>query len=307
MELRQLEYFVICANEGSLTRAAEKLYTTQPHVSMVIKSLEEELKIKLFERKSKGVMLTEDGKRIYRYAGNILKNKELILEASREKEEKWLKIASNPSSHMAALATTFCRLYEKQNIQLQYKECGIERMLELLSEEQYDMGFIFVPENSMSALRQMAERRNLEFISLRKTDLVLHVGPDHPFYTRTSISPKELERLSYIQMEDDFFNVEELLQQRYKNNSEGRELHRVIRTNSDHMMIQMLEEGDICNIGSYWLKNMYKEHNFGCITIDGYQGKISFGYLKHRGKPLKDNAMRFMEMLEPAVEKDSEV
>ena len=43
MELRQLDYFLTCARCGSLTAAAEVLYTTQPHVSMVIRELEKEL------------------------------------------------------------------------------------------------------------------------------------------------------------------------------------------------------------------------------------------------------------------------
>ena len=40
MEIRQLRYFLLCAEKGSLTRAAEALYTSQPHVSQVIRSLE---------------------------------------------------------------------------------------------------------------------------------------------------------------------------------------------------------------------------------------------------------------------------
>ena len=43
MELRQLSYFLACARCGSLTTAAEELYTTQPHVSMVIRALEKEM------------------------------------------------------------------------------------------------------------------------------------------------------------------------------------------------------------------------------------------------------------------------
>ena len=64
MELRQLLYFVTCARCGSLTTAAEELYTTQPHVSMVIRELEKELGTRLFLRRSNGVELTEAGARV---------------------------------------------------------------------------------------------------------------------------------------------------------------------------------------------------------------------------------------------------
>ena len=51
MELRHLQYFLACARCGSLTMAAEELFTTQPHVSMVIRDLEQELGARLFTRR----------------------------------------------------------------------------------------------------------------------------------------------------------------------------------------------------------------------------------------------------------------
>ena len=50
MELQQLQYFLTCAQEGSVTKAAEALYTSQPHISQVIKTLENELGVVLFHR-----------------------------------------------------------------------------------------------------------------------------------------------------------------------------------------------------------------------------------------------------------------
>ncbi len=71
MELKQLEYFVACAKTSSLTKASEILYTSQPHVSMVIRGLEQELGIRLFRRRSKGVELTEEGQAVVRFAEKV--------------------------------------------------------------------------------------------------------------------------------------------------------------------------------------------------------------------------------------------
>ena len=103
MELRQLECFLACVRNRSLTLAAEELYMTQPHVSMIIKSLEQELGVQLFYRKAKGVELTEEGKRIYTYAVNTVKNAQTIEALCGEKAVPYLRIATNPSSHMAML------------------------------------------------------------------------------------------------------------------------------------------------------------------------------------------------------------
>jgi DNA-binding transcriptional LysR family regulator len=62
MNLRQLQYFVAIADEGSFTRAAEKLLVAQPSLSQQIKSLERELGGQLLERLPTGVRLTAAGK-----------------------------------------------------------------------------------------------------------------------------------------------------------------------------------------------------------------------------------------------------
>jgi len=61
MELYQLKTFVMVAEEGHLTRAAERLHTSQPAVSAHIKALEEELGVALFKRTPKGMLLTREG------------------------------------------------------------------------------------------------------------------------------------------------------------------------------------------------------------------------------------------------------
>lgn len=61
MELYQLRAFLTIAEEGNLTRAAEKLFTSQPAVSAQIKSLEDELGVRLFDRGARGMKLTQEG------------------------------------------------------------------------------------------------------------------------------------------------------------------------------------------------------------------------------------------------------
>jgi DNA-binding transcriptional LysR family regulator len=59
VELYQLKTFVPVAEEGNLTRAAEKLFISQPAISAQIKALEEELRVELFRRSARGMTLTE--------------------------------------------------------------------------------------------------------------------------------------------------------------------------------------------------------------------------------------------------------
>jgi DNA-binding transcriptional LysR family regulator len=72
MELYQLRTFLAVAEEQNLTRAAEKLFTSQPAVSAQIKSLEDEVGVRLFDRGAKGMKLTRPGEVLRQQARRIV-------------------------------------------------------------------------------------------------------------------------------------------------------------------------------------------------------------------------------------------
>ncbi len=297
MELRQLEYFLKCAELGSLTRAAEELYTTQPHVSQVIRALERELGVSLFRRTGAGVSLTDDGESIRFYAENAMKNAALIEETARDHGGETLRIAANPSSRLASLAGEYFCAHAKEGLMIQYTECGIEQMAELLQQRQYDLGFIFMPENKRSALIHLAERRHLLYTPLLQSDLVLHSGPKSPFYRRENVTPEELNGCACIQLEDDFFSLEELLMEHPAFNGGKWALKKLIRTNSDHLMLDMLRTTSLCNLGSYWLRDNGGEIPLSRAVVEGFRGRVAFGCLQIDNRQLNIPAERFLALL----------
>ncbi len=72
MELRHLRYFVAVAEERSFTRAAERLWIAQPGLSTQIRQLETELGVRLFDRHSRGVEMTDAGKLLLERARAVL-------------------------------------------------------------------------------------------------------------------------------------------------------------------------------------------------------------------------------------------
>jgi len=80
MDLRQLRYFVAIAEEGSFSRAANRLHVAQPALSQHVRNMELELGVELLVRSPQGVRATEDGETLLRHARLILGQ----LQAARE-------------------------------------------------------------------------------------------------------------------------------------------------------------------------------------------------------------------------------
>lgn len=81
MDIRDIEYFMALAKQGSFTRAAAGLYITQSALSQKIAALEGELGVKLFVRTGRGVKLTQAGDVLYDHAAGVMRSWEDMREA----------------------------------------------------------------------------------------------------------------------------------------------------------------------------------------------------------------------------------
>ena len=73
MNNQQLRYVVAIANSGTFREAAEKMFVSQPSLSISVRDLEKELGFKIFNRTSSGAFLTRRGMEFYEKAQNLVK------------------------------------------------------------------------------------------------------------------------------------------------------------------------------------------------------------------------------------------
>lgn len=150
MELRHLRYFVAVAEEGHITKAAERLGMQQPPLSQQIKALETELGFPLFKRLPRGVELTEGGRTLLHDAKAILANVELASEraarAARGMEGSVvLGFTTSAAAHryIPDLIRAFGQAYPK--VMLELKEENAAELTNMLMTGDVDAAIIRAP------------------------------------------------------------------------------------------------------------------------------------------------------------------
>src|SRR5688572_8064965 len=116
MEFRHLRYIIAVAEEGHITRAAERLGIQQPPLSRLIKAIEQELKVKLFHRVPRGVELTEAGRTFLDGARATFANLDRTLESTRRTargEEGRISVAVTSSAGFQPLVPESIRAFRE--------------------------------------------------------------------------------------------------------------------------------------------------------------------------------------------------
>lgn len=151
MDIKQLKYFFTIAEEGQITAAAKKLNMAQPPLSYQLKSLEDELGVKLVERGSRKIQLTDAGRILYNRASQILELTDSTVRELKdfaEGVEGTLSIATVSSSGSILLTERLKNFHNKYpNINFEITEGNSYKILELLSSGLIEIGIVRTPLN----------------------------------------------------------------------------------------------------------------------------------------------------------------
>lgn len=149
MNFQQLEYIVAVNRERHFAKAAQNCFVTQPTLSMMIKKLEEELGILLFDRTKQPIQPTPQGVKIIEQAKIILNQRAAIFEMIRSEQEQLsgtLKIGIIPTlaPYLLPLFIDSLRQLHPQ-IHLQIEEVNTEVIISKLREGTLEMGILATP------------------------------------------------------------------------------------------------------------------------------------------------------------------
>ncbi|GGX77136.1 LysR family transcriptional regulator [Vogesella alkaliphila] len=185
MDLRHLRYFVVVAEEGNITRAAERLHIAQPPLSRQIQQLEEELGVPLLVRGSRPLTLTEAGQFFYAHARQLLSQTRELEAMTRRigTIERKLSIGFVGSTLYGMLPKVIRRFRSEQNTtELTLHEMTSMEQISALKEGKIDVGF--------GRIRH--EDPNVRRIVLREERLVAALPSGHALTERPVISLLDL-------------------------------------------------------------------------------------------------------------------
>jgi len=146
MELTQLRYFQVVAATQNITRAAEQLHISQPTLSKVIMRLEEDLGVKLFDRRASKLELNKYGRAFLEYAKQALDTLERgrrCLESIRASEQKKVRIAATFLG-LSQMITEFFAL-EHPDVVISELRASNQESMDLLLNEQVDFVLSMAP------------------------------------------------------------------------------------------------------------------------------------------------------------------
>lgn len=198
MDIHHLTYFLEVARCKSFTKAAQNLYITQPTISKMIKNIEEELGVVLFERLGKSVELTDAGQAIFRQTQNIVTSVESLaseLDDIRQIRRGHIRIGLPPmvgSSFFPKVLGKFHEAYPGITVQLW--EDGAKKVADDVASGSLDIGVTLLP----------LQEEIFDWFSFVEDNLMLLVHPTHRLASHSEVRLAELAGEEIILFHENF-------------------------------------------------------------------------------------------------------
>lgn len=194
MNLRQLEFFKVLADNQHMTQAAELLNTTQPNLSHSMSELEKELDTKLFEKVGRNIRLTKYGKFFYTYVTNALNELSAGEQALREfvspeKGQIDFGFIYTIGSVLAPLwIQQFLSIPENQQLRFQLAQGNSSDMIDLLLNNEIDL----------AVTSKIKKNEHIHYEIIDEQEIVLVVPENHPLAAFTHLSLQETKNYPYV-------------------------------------------------------------------------------------------------------------
>lgn len=299
MKINQLKNFVAIVDYGSISKAAERLYVSQPALSRSIQSLEEEMGKELLVRSNHGVSLTPTGRLLYYYSQSIL-NELSTLEKLKGLDEKAiyskLSVSINNIFLKDDLILNCYEKLESGETEIQMNETTAEGVFDDVRSSKSELGILIVNNYQLSVLKKMAEIKDLEVTIIGTGPIYIHVNEHNPLANEKEIRFSDLLDHTYIHLPPDFFSN--------LNHSiviDGIQLTNFPKTlvmSNYHAILSILKRTNSFLVGHKWQVDELKYSHVKSLLLKNCDINKNFILLKRKNEILSDAAQIFLKIIE---------
>ena len=238
MTLMQLHYIITISETGSLNRAAEQLYISQPSLSNAVKELEKELGISIFNRSGKGVTLTNDGAEFLLHAKQIYGQYESVMEKYGKggSYKKKFAVSTQHYSFAVKAFVDMVKQFDMSKYEFAIRETRTGEVISDVSTLRSEIGVLYLSDFNRKSMRKLFSTANLEFHHLIDCQAYVYLWKNHPLARETSISFEQLKDYPCLSFEQGdsgtFYFAEEILT--------TNEYERVIKANDRATMLNLM-------------------------------------------------------------------
>ncbi|HFI0166315.1 LysR family transcriptional regulator [Streptococcus suis] len=292
MNIQQLRYVVAIANSGTFREAAEKMYVSQPSLSIAIRDLEKEVGFQIFNRTSSGTFLTKEGMDFYEKAQALVKGFDQFehLYLQPEEGEKTFSISSQHYDFLPPLITEFSRSHP-QYPHFRIFESTTVQILDEVAQGYSELGIIYLNERNTKGIMQKLDKLHLQAVDLSAFQTHIYLREDHPLTSKSEVVLDDLVGLPTVR-----FTQETEAYLYYSENLIDTSDSSVTFDVTDRATLNgILERTDAYATGSGFLDS----ESVNGITVIPIKGQVDnrMVYVKRADGDLSQCALDFIEMM----------
>lgn len=202
MTLQQLRYLITVAEEKSISKAAQRLFISQPSLTVALHELEKEFNIVLFTRSNKGVILSPDGEVFLSYARQVLEQAKLLEDRYKGDNNKILFSVS--TQHFSFAVNAFIELIEKYNscrYDFSIRETLTHEIIEDVSKFKSEIGLLHINSSNRNVLLKLINDNELDYDILCNVTPHVFISKTNPLANKDIIELADLYKYPYLSFE----------------------------------------------------------------------------------------------------------
>ncbi len=217
MTIQQLNYVITISEKGSLNKAAEVLFVTQPSLTSAVRELEKELGITIFNRGGKGVTLTNDGAEFIQYARQVVAQYDRLLEKYGRggNLRKKFGISCQHYSFAVKSFVEMVKQFDTDEYEFAIRETKTREVIEDVTTGKSEVGILYLSDFNRKAIGKFLKSSQLEFHPLIKCEPYVYLWKGHPLANKKSIRLEDLRDYPCLSFEQGpsgaFYFAEEIL------------------------------------------------------------------------------------------------